>query len=202
MNKKIYQTIVSPTEGLYKEKGSKFLSKTYPVTSEEEVKKILTELKKEFYDARHICYAFSLQGNILMERANDDGEPAHTAGTPILHQIKSFELSNLLVVVIRYFGGTKLGVSGLIQAYKTAAEDALSKAEIITIAPKERYRLVFPYEHTGHVMHWIKELNGSIISEHKTAHYELITETPIDSEHLLREKWQAFQKEIQLERLF
>lgn len=202
MGRTVFKTIAAATEGLYKEKGSKFLSKAYPIQSEAEVKEILTQLKKEFYDARHICFAFSLQGDILIERANDDGEPAHTAGTPILNQIKSFELSNLLVVVIRYFGGTKLGVSGLIQAYKNAAEDALSKAEIITIEPKERYRFVFLYAHTGHVMHWIKELNGIIVHEHKTDRYELIVEMPIDTENRLREKWQAFQKEMELERLF
>jgi len=201
MSKQAYDTLVSSTEGLYKEKGSKFLSKTFPIQSKEEAKEILVRLKKEHYDARHVCYAFSLQASILIERANDDGEPAHTAGTPILNQIKSFQLSNILVVVVRYFGGTKLGVSGLIQAYKTAAEDALSKVERYTVEPKERYRLTFPYEHTGNVMHWIKELNGNIVHENKTAFYELILETPLNGEEALREKWQAFHKEITLERL-
>lgn len=196
-----FKSILHPSEGLYKEKGSKFLSKAYPVQSEDEIKKILSLLKKEYFDARHICYAFSLQKPFLIERANDDGEPAHTAGTPILNQIKSFELSNVLVVVVRYFGGTKLGVSGLIQAYKIAAEDTLSKTDIYTIEPKEQYRLIFPYEHTGHVMRWIKELNGSILEEQKTEQYELLVETPINSEALLTEKWQAFQQSIQLNRV-
>ncbi|MDF2457519.1 MAG: Xaa-Pro dipeptidase, partial [Cytophagaceae bacterium] len=137
--KKAFQTLRFPVEGLYKEKGSKFLSKALPVQSEDEIKQHLASIRKEYDDARHVCYAFSLQEPFLTERGNDDGEPAHTAGTPILNQIRSFELSNVLVVVVRYFGGTKLGVSGLIQAYKAAAEDALQKAEIIAIEPKERY---------------------------------------------------------------
>lgn len=201
MTKVAFKTILSSTEGLYKEKGSKFLSKAYPIESEIQAKEILADLKKEFYDARHICYAMSLQGQILLERANDDGEPAHTAGTPILNQIKSFEVSNILVVVVRYFGGTKLGVSGLIQAYKTAAEEALKVATFYKVEPKERYKFVFAYEHTGQVMHWLKELNGAIISEIKTAHYELIAETPIDCEEALREKWEACKHLVQMERI-
>jgi uncharacterized YigZ family protein len=202
MSKVAYKTILAPIEGLYKEKGSKFLSKAYPIKSEEEAKEILHGLKKEFYDAQHICYALSLQGQILLERANDDGEPAHTAGTPILNQIKSFEVSNILVVVVRYFGGTKLGVSGLIQAYKTAAEEALSLATFHVVEPKEHYRFIFPYEQTGQVMHWLKELNGTIVSERKTEQYELVAEMPVDSEESLREKWQALQHVVLLERLF
>lgn len=201
MSQLSYQTIKHSTEGLYKEKGSKFLSNAFPITSEVEVKNILTALKKEYYDARHVCYAFSLQDSIIIERANDDGEPAHTAGTPILNQIKSHELSNVLVTVVRYFGGTKLGVSGLIQAYKTAAEEALKQAEIIIIEPKERYLFIFPYEHTGVVMHWIKELSGIIIQENKTEQYELTIETPINTEHLLRERWQQVQHVVMLKRL-
>jgi len=199
---KPFKTLLQPVEGLYKEKGSKFLSKAYPVETEEEIKKLLAELRKEYYDARHVCYAFSLQAPFLNERGNDDGEPPHSAGTPILNQIKSFELSNVLVVVVRYFGGTKLGVSGLIQAYKTAAEEALSKAEIITIEPKERYRIILPYDYTGHVMRWIKELNGNILSENKREQYELFIETPLEREAALKGKCEPFGDIIKVVRLF
>ncbi len=200
-SKKPFRTLLLPVEGLYKEKGSKFLSKAYPVKTEEEIKHLLTSIRKEYYDARHVCYAFSLQTPFLTERGNDDGEPAHTAGTPILNQIKSFELSNVLVVVVRYFGGTKLGVSGLIQAYKAATEDALVKAEIITVEPKERYQLILPYEYTGPVMRWIKEVNGIILSENKTEQYEIFIETPLDKESVLKEKCEPFGSKIRLMKL-
>jgi uncharacterized YigZ family protein len=186
---------------LYKEKGSKFFSKVYPVQSEEEIKEWLGIIRKEYYDARHVCYAFSLQSPFLTERSNDDGEPAHSAGTPILNQIKSFELSNVLVVVVRYFGGTKLGVSGLIQAYKAAAEDALVKAELVTVEPKEHYQIILPYEYTGPVMRWIKELNGQILSEQKTEQYALVIETPLDKEAILKEKCEPFGNKIKVIRL-
>jgi uncharacterized YigZ family protein len=200
-SKKPFQTLVYATEGLYKERGSKFLSKAYPVQSEEEIKSILFTIRKEYYDARHVCYAFSLQGTILMERGNDDGEPTHTAGMPILNQIRSFGLSNVLVVVVRYFGGTRLGVSGLIQAYKIAAEEALKQAEMITVEPRERYKIVFPYSHTGHVMRWIREVNGIILSENKQEDYEIMLETPPERELMLKEKSEPFGKVIKIIRL-
>ena len=130
-SKDTYLTLNTVAEGVYKEKGSKFLAFGYNVNSEEQVRERLEELRKKFYDARHHCYAYMLgHGSNQKWRANDDGEPNHSAGTPILNQIKSFELTNVLVVVIRYFGGTKLGVSGLINAYKTATQEALAMAEI------------------------------------------------------------------------
>lgn len=196
--KKAFQTLLAPAEGLYKEKGSKFLSKAFPVQTEDEIKQLLTSIRKEYYDARHVCYAYSLQMPFLTERCNDDGEPAHTAGTPILNQIRSFEVSNVLVVVVRYFGGTKLGVSGLIQAYKAAAEEALLKAERITVEPKERYQIILPYEYTGHVMRWIKEVNGVILSENKTEAYEIFIETPLDKEAILKEKCEPFVSKIKI----
>ena len=119
-----YKTIDSPAEGIYKEKGSKFLAKAYPVRTEEQVKAIVEQLKEEYYDARHHCYAYILGPKGDKWRANDDGEPSGTAGKPIHGQLLSFNLTNVLVVVIRYFGGTKLGESGLINAYKTATHDA------------------------------------------------------------------------------
>lgn len=152
-----YKTITQPSSGLYKEKGSKFIALAYPVTAEDGVKHILEDLRKEYYDARHHCYAYILGPDKSAWRINDDGEPSGTAGKPIHGQILSFDLTNILIVVIRYFGGTKLGVSGLINAYKSAAKDALSQAEIVEKTVNEIYRLEFPYELMNDVMRIIKE---------------------------------------------
>ncbi|WP_299825032.1 YigZ family protein [uncultured Pontibacter sp.] len=140
-----YKTIEAPSEGLYKEKGSKFIALAYPVYTEDEVKDILAEVKKKYYDARHHCYAYTLGADKSRYRANDDGEPNHSAGDPILGQIRSADLSNVLVIVVRYFGGTKLGVSGLITAYKTATADALAVATII-----EKHETVLLQAHYGY----------------------------------------------------
>ncbi|WP_424963557.1 IMPACT family protein [Ekhidna sp.] len=141
-----FYTIQKQTEGLYKEKGSKFLAFAYPAQSEDEIKVIQSELRKEYYDARHHCYAWVLGMDDQIWRANDDGEPAHSAGDPILGQIRSFELTNVLVVVIRYFGGTKLGVGGLINAYKEATASALSKARRAMIFETREIVMSFPYD--------------------------------------------------------
>ncbi len=141
-----YYTILSKEEGLYKEKGSKFLAFAYPVTSEEEVKEIQEDLRKQYYDARHHCFAWVIGMDNQHWRANDDGEPAHSAGDPILGQIKSFNLTNVLVVVIRYFGGTKLGVGGLINAYKSASEAALKKTQKKLIYETRNIRMKFSYD--------------------------------------------------------
>jgi len=152
-----YRTLAAPSEGLYKEKGSKFIALAYPVYSEEEVKEIIAGLKKEYYDARHHCYAYSLGADKSRYRANDDGEPNHSAGDPILGQIRSADLSNVLVVVIRYFGGTKLGVSGLIHAYKTATADALSQAIIVEQHETALLEVHFAYPQMNDVMGLVKE---------------------------------------------
>ncbi|MEO9805847.1 MAG: YigZ family protein [Reichenbachiella sp.] len=160
---KSYRIIKSPTEGFYKEKGSKFLGFAYHVNSLEDVKNKIELLKKEYYDARHHCYAHLINdGNQKLIRANDDGEPNHSAGDPILGQIRSFDLTNTLVVVVRYFGGTKLGVSGLIHAYKTAAEDALSKAEIEVIQIKQSFVVEYGYEKTNDVLRIINDFGVEI----------------------------------------
>jgi len=166
MEDRTYKTIAKDAEGFYKEKGSKFMAFAYPVKNTTEVKEKVSELKKEYYDARHHCYAFILEeNNQQIVRANDDGEPGHSAGDPILGQIKSFELENVLVVVVRYFGGTKLGVSGLIYAYKTAAEDALSKARIIEVVVKRRIEISYPYTKTNEVMRLVGEFEVDISSQ-------------------------------------
>ena len=126
-----FKAIASTFEGLYKEKGSKFFAFAFPVKDEKQVKEHIDSLKKIHFDARHHCYAYILGADKSKTRANDDGEPAHTAGTPILNQIRSSGLTNILVVVVRYFGGTKLGVPGLINAYKLAACEVISQVEVI-----------------------------------------------------------------------
>ena len=157
-----FLTISSPSEGLYKEKGSKFIALSFPVESVDEVKDSLEGLRKEYYDARHHCYAYVLGHAGDEVRANDDGEPNHSAGDPILGQIKSKNLTNTLVVVIRYFGGTKLGVSGLITAYKTAAAEALDANQIIQKDITENITLRFPYDEMNEVMKLVKDLDLKI----------------------------------------
>jgi uncharacterized YigZ family protein len=152
-----YLTIAAPSEGLYKDKGSKFIAYAYPVFSEEEIKEILNELKKNHHNARHHCYAWRLGASMEHYRANDDGEPSGTAGRPILGQIRSKELTNILIVVVRYFGGTLLGVSGLIKAYGTAAEDALEQAEITERVVEDLLEVKFEYPAMNDVMTIIKE---------------------------------------------
>ena len=153
-----FKSISGSSEGLYKEKGSKFLAFAYPVVSEEEVRTVLDRIRKEYYDARHHCYAYrlGLTGNVW--RYNDDGEPSSTAGRPIYGQILSRELSDVLIVVVRYFGGTKLGVPGLIRAYKTAAADALDHARTVEKVASERYAVTFDYVAMDRVMRILKDM--------------------------------------------
>ena len=162
MTQDTYRTIVAPTESIYKEKGSKFLAFAYPVYSEEDIKEHLAELRKKYFDARHHCYAYTLGADKSRYRANDDGEPNHSAGDPILGQIRSADLSNVLVVVVRYFGGTKLGVSGLINAYKTATADALAEATIIEKHETVLLQVHFEYPQMNDVMSLVKEYNLDI----------------------------------------
>lgn len=160
-----YITINRRSEGLYKEKGSKFIALAFPVSNEDGVKEILLGLRKEYHDARHHCYAYVLGFKGENWRANDDGEPSSTAGKPIHGQIVSRNLTNILVVVIRYFGGTKLGVSGLISAYRTAASEALSSAEIVTKTVNNVYRVNFAYPAMNEVMKLIKEEDLKILEQ-------------------------------------
>jgi uncharacterized YigZ family protein len=153
----VYLTIAAPCEGLYKDKGSKFISYAYPITSEDEIKKCLTNLRKTHVGARHHCYAFRLGAKKQAFRANDDGEPSNTAGKPILGQISSNDLTNILIVVVRYLGGTLLGVSGLINAYKLAAADAINNASIIQKTVNEIYEITFDYLQMNDVMKIIKD---------------------------------------------
>lgn len=152
-----YKTITAEARGLYKDRGSRFIAIAVPVTSQEEIRMKLEALRKEYHDARHHCYAWVLAPDRLTWRVNDDGEPSGTAGRPILGQINSRELTNILVVVIRYFGGTLLGVSGLINAYRSAASDALANVSIAERQVMDSWLVTFPYIMMNDVMKVIKE---------------------------------------------
>jgi uncharacterized YigZ family protein len=152
-----YKTIAAESKGLFKDRGSRFISIAVPVSSQEEIKNRLEALRKEYHDARHHCYAWVLSPDRQVWRVNDDGEPSGTAGRPIMGQLNSRGLTNILVVVIRYFGGTLLGVSGLINAYRTAAGDALSNARIIEKHVMENWLVTFPFAAMNDVMKVLKD---------------------------------------------
>ena len=156
--KDTFKSIASPSRGLFKDNGSRFIALAYPVTTEEEIKSIITSVRKEYHDARHHCYAYRLGYRRDISRANDDGEPSSSAGKPILGQIDSLELSDILVVVVRYFGGIKLGIPGLIRAYRSSTADALDHAEIVEKTAVRRYRLTFGYMDMNGVMKILKDL--------------------------------------------
>jgi uncharacterized YigZ family protein len=160
-----YLTISQPTQGTFKEKGSKFLAFSYPVVNEKEVKAILEMLKKKYFDARHHCYAYRLGADKLTYRVNDDGEPSGTAGKPILGQITSKDLTNILIVVVRYFGGTLLGTGGLINAYRTASADALSNAFVVQKFVYAIYEIEYDYEHMNKVMKILKDFHIDIADQ-------------------------------------
>jgi uncharacterized YigZ family protein len=162
----VYKTIETPCEEtLFKEKGSKFFGYTFPVSSEKDVKEKLEELKKKHHTARHFCYAYQLGIENIRFRANDDGEPNNSAGMPIYGQIQSFEVTNILIVSVRYFGGTKLGVGGLISAYKKSAQMALEVSDILAKTINIQYQLNFNYDLMNAVMRIVKEKNIEIIGQ-------------------------------------
>ena len=161
-----YRTLANPSEGLYKEKASKFLAFAFPVRSTEEVIGYLDRLRKEYYDARHHCYAYILGPTKEAWRANDDGEPSGTGGRPIYGQLLSADLTDTLIVVVRYFGGILLGASGLANAYKTAARDAIDHATIIEKTIDIRYRLHFEYAAMNDVMRIVKDFGLKPENQH------------------------------------
>jgi len=164
--KDTYKTILKPSEEvLYKEKGSKYFGYAFPVLNEDEIKDHLENLKKQHHSARHWCYAWQLGKNYDHFRANDDGEPSNSAGMPIYGQLQSFEVTNILIVVVRYFGGTKLGVGGLVQAYKTTAQMALENSKIVENTIDEVFVLKFNYPEMNTVMRIIKDENLSMIDQ-------------------------------------
>lgn len=153
-----YKSIAAPSEGLFKDNGSRFIALAYPVENEQQIKDIVAGLKKEYHDARHHCYAYRLGYKADVFRANDDGEPSGSAGRPILGQIDSLGLSDILVVVVRYFGGIKLGIPGLIRAYKSSTADALAAADIIEKVASRRFHLDYDYLAMNDVMKIIKDM--------------------------------------------
>jgi uncharacterized YigZ family protein len=157
MDSDTYKTIKAPAEGLYKEKGSRFVSIAIPISEVESVKTIIDKIRKEHHEARHHCYAYIIGHDRNTWRVNDDGEPSGTAGRPIMGQINSFGLTNLIIVVSRYFGGTLLGVSGLINAYRKSAASALQNAEIVERTLQEYYEIEYPYEVMNDVMKILKD---------------------------------------------
>lgn len=166
MEEDIYKTLAAPgSETLFKDKGSKFLGYAYPIASEEQAKQIISELKKTHHSARHWCYAWKLGVDPVRYRANDDGEPGNSAGQPIFGQILAADVTDVLVVVVRYFGGVKLGVGGLIRAYKTAAQYALEASTIVSKVITEELTLIFDYEHMDKIMRIVKQKKLTIRSQ-------------------------------------
>lgn len=160
-----YLTLAEPAEALYKEKGSKFLAYAYPVRDEEQIRECLDALRKRYYDATHHCYAWRLGADGQNYRVNDDGEPSSTAGRPILGQLLSYGVTDVLVVVVRYFGGTKLGVSGLITAYKESAAAVLSEAQIVERTVDVRFEVEFGYLVMNDVMRVVKEMRPEVLEQ-------------------------------------
>ncbi len=163
-----YRTIDKRAEGLFRDRGSKFLSFAFSVRSEKEIKSILEKLRKEYHDARHHCYAYRLGAAKKKYRANDDGEPSSSAGKPILGQIQAYDLSNVLIVVVRYFGGTLLGVGGLINAYRSAAKDALQNATIIDATETDLIEIRYTYPITNMIMKIIDDEKMTIQEQNFT----------------------------------
>lgn len=174
-----YRTLRNLSEGLYKEKGSKFIGYAVACYSDEEAKEFLITWRKEHHQARHVCYAYRFGADKKVFRANDDGEPNNSAGAPILGQIQSYDLSNVLIGVVRYFGGTKLGVGGLIHAYKTAAKEAIENGEIIEKALKERLSLLFSYNEVPSVMSFVKQHDLEVLNTDFQLECSLVIEFPL-----------------------
>ena len=160
-----YKTIATTSEGYYTEKRSKFLAFAHHVETLDEVKELLAQYRKKYYDARHVCYAYMLGAERTDFRANDDGEPSSTAGKPILGQINSNELTDILIIVVRYYGGVNLGTSGLIVAYREAAADAISQATIETRQVEERITYSFAYPQMNDVMRIVKDMNPRVVNQ-------------------------------------
>lgn len=171
-----YNTLKINSEGYYKDKGSKFIALAFYVESEQEAKKVLVTVKKKYYDARHHCYAYRINPGKGFSRSSDDGEPSGTAGKPILNQLLSFELYYVMIIVVRYFGGTKLGVSGLIKAYKAATRDVIHNNKIIKSYITSQIQLTFEYPTMNQVMRIIKEENINIIEHDFVTNCKIIVE--------------------------
>jgi uncharacterized YigZ family protein len=187
-----YNSIHETSEGFFKDKGSKFFAFAFHVTNEEEINLRREELKKKYYDARHHVYAFMLGADKQTFRSSDDGEPSNSSGPPILGQIRSHDLSDILIVVIRYFGGTKLGIPGLINAYRTAADDAIKNAKVVIKTVKQKIILKFEYSQMNNVMRIIKEENLDIFSQNMQISCEIIIEVRKSETEKVLEKLKNF----------
>lgn len=183
-----YHTIDRPAEGIYKEKGSKFMAFAYPVASEAGIRESISGLQKKYHDARHHCYAWMLGPEKKLFRAFDDGEPNHAAGDPILGQIRSRDLTDILIVVVRYFGGTKLGVGGLISAYRQAAANALDKATVVERETTQSFVIHYDYSSTPEVMKLVKDFEVDILEQSFQDHCILKARYKLKNESLLAEK--------------
>ncbi|MFO7658163.1 MAG: YigZ family protein [Bacteroidales bacterium] len=196
-HKDIYQTISSPSEGIFKDKGSRFLAFAYPVCNEEDAKAITDRMRKTYHDARHHCYAYKIGADRPVYRVNDDGEPSGTAGKPIYGQIQSFGLTNVLIVVVRYFGGRLLGTGGLVNAYKNAAENALSHAKIVNEYLFEIAELRFEYKHLPEINKALQSFNCDLLEQAYDEHCYLKVKIRRSLAASLAEKFSSF-KEIQI----
>lgn len=175
-----YNTLKKRSEGLYKEKGSKFIGIVEACYSENEAKRLLAEWQKEHHQARHLCYAYRFGVDKKLYRSNDDGEPNNSAGAPILGQITAFDLSNVLIGVVRYYGGTKLGVGGLINAYRTAAKEAILNGDIVELEVFNWVKITFEYSDMPHVMNILKKHQLKMIDNKFEVSCELVTNLPLD----------------------
>lgn len=190
--KNTYRTLKKETKGIYKEKGSKFIGIAVPCYSEEEAKQFLQQWHKEHYQARHLCYAYRFGMNGEVYRANDDGEPSNSAGAPILGQLQSYDLTNTLIGVVRYFGGIKLGVGGLINAYRTAAKEAIEAGEIITKEVFEWVRVNFEYPDMPGVMNCLKHHNLDQKEQVFELNCSLVTNLPLNKAREIKEELKKF----------
>lgn len=188
-----YYTFKDSSEGYYKDKGSKFIALAYPVESEEEAKEILSFAKKKYHDARHHCYAYRITPEKEFSRSSDDGEPSGTAGKPILNQLLSSELYNAMIIVVRYFGGTKLGVSGLIKAYKEASRDAIQNNKIVKTNITRQIELTFEYPIMNQVMRVIKEENFKVIEQNFATNCKIILEIKKNKKNIALIKFKKIQ---------
>ena len=200
MAKDNFLSIKSKAEGFYKEKGSKFLAYAFPVSDSNEVKVNLDILKKKHFNARHHCYAYILSDEKQF-RAYDDGEPRHTAGDPILNQIRSAQLKNVLIVVVRYFGGTKLGKSGLINAYKSAANDVLLNAKVVEKTIEKSISIDFHYDGMNNIIHVIKQYNYKIIRQQYDKECSITCSVPVSKIPGFFRKLHALKNVIKVELL-
>lgn len=186
-----YRSIAAPAEGLFKDNGSRFIALAYPVESEESVKEIVAGLRKEYHDARHHCYAYRIGHDGAVFRSSDDGEPSGSAGRPILGQIDSAGLSDILVVVVRYFGGIKLGIPGLIRAYKSSTADALANATVVEKTAGTVYRISFDYLSMNAVQKVLKDMNLPQSSQEFSQSCSLVTRVRLTEDDSFRQRLQG-----------